>query len=59
MVRLDRIELDMTTLERELEVAPIVEKIVETRLGWFGHVERKLLDYVVRRVDQMERIQVT
>jgi len=49
----------MTTLERELEVAPIVEKIVETRLGWFGHVERKLLDYVVRRVDQMERIQVT
>jgi len=35
-------------------VAPIVEKMVETRLRWFGHVERRLVDFVVRRVDQME-----
>jgi len=28
--------------------------MVETRLRWFGHVERRLVDFVVRRVDQME-----
>jgi len=40
-------------------VAPIVEKMVETRLRWFGHVERRLVDFVVRRVDQMEGSQIT
>jgi len=35
-------------------VAPIVEKMVESRLSWFGHVERKHLDFVVRRLDQVE-----
>ena len=39
-------------------VAPIVEKLVENRLRWFGHVERRLVDAVVRRVDQMEESQV-
>ena len=39
-------------------VAPIVEKLVENRLKWFGHVERRLVDVVVRRVDQMEEGQV-
>jgi hypothetical protein len=29
----------------------IVEKVVETRLGWFVHVEKSLVNYVVRRVD--------
>ena len=43
----------MTPLER-VGVAPIVEKLVENRLTWFGHVERRPLDAVVRRVDQME-----
>ncbi|XP_040866013.1 plant cysteine oxidase 3 isoform X6 [Glycine max] len=38
-------------------VAPIVEKMVENRLRWFGHVERRPVDSVVRRVDQMERRQ--
>jgi len=41
VVRLDEIKLEMTTLERELGVAPIVEKTVESRLRWFGHVERR------------------
>ena len=27
------------------------------RLSWFWHVERRRVDYVVRIVDQMERIQ--
>ena len=35
-------------------VAPIVEKLVENRLRWFGHLERRPVDAVVRRVDQME-----
>ena len=38
--------------------APIVEKLVENRLRWFGHVERRPMDAVVRRVDQMEDSQV-
>jgi hypothetical protein len=62
VVRLDEIGLGMTPLERERErervgVAPIVEKMVENRLRWFGHVERRLVDAVVRRVDQMEESQ--
>ena len=40
-------------------VAPIVKKMVENRLGWFGHVERRLVDSMVRRVYQMERSQTT
>jgi len=55
---LDGIELEMTTLER-VGVAPIVENIVETRLRWFEHVERRRVDSVVRRVDQIERSQIT
>jgi len=35
-------------------VATIVEKMVETRLMWFGHIERKIVDFVVRKVDQLE-----
>jgi hypothetical protein len=37
-----------------VRVAPIVEELVENRLRWFGHVERRPVDTVVRRVDQME-----
>jgi len=40
-------------------VAPRVEKMVENCLRWFGHVKRKPVDYVVRRVDQMEDSQIT
>jgi len=32
--------------------------LVENRLRWFGHVERRHVDAVVRRVDQMEESQV-
>jgi hypothetical protein len=37
----------------------IVEKMVETRLRWFEHVERRPVDFVVIRVDQMEGSQIT
>lgn len=40
----------MTILERIIGVTPKVEKMVENRLMWFGHVERRRVDYVVRRV---------
>lgn len=40
-------------------VKPIVEKIVEYRLRWFGHVEGRSVGFMVRRVDQMERCQTT
>jgi hypothetical protein len=43
----------MTTLER-VGVAPLVEKMVEARLRWSGHVERRPVDSVARRVGQME-----
>jgi len=40
VVRLDEIGLEMTILERErVGVPTIVEKVVENRRRWFGHVE--------------------
>ncbi|KAL5188110.1 hypothetical protein HKD37_05G013655 [Glycine soja] len=44
-------------IRERVRVAPIVEKMVENRLRWFGHVERRPVDSVVRRVAQMERRQ--
>ena len=46
------------TIRERVGVAPIVEKLVENRLRWFGHVERRPVDAVVRRVDQIEESQV-
>ena len=54
--RHDRIRNDI--IRERVGVAPIVEKLVENRLRWFGHVERRPVDAVVRRVDQMEESQV-
>jgi len=47
----------MTPLGR-VGVAPIVEKMVENRLRWFGHVERRPIGVVVRRADQMDESQI-
>ena len=41
-----------------MRVAPIVEKLVENMLRWFEHVERRSVDAVVRRIDQMHESQV-
>jgi len=46
------------TIRERVGVALIVEKLVENRLRWFGHLERWPVDAVVRRVDQMEESQV-
>jgi len=32
---------------------------VETRLRWFGHMERRPIDFVVRRVNKIEGSQIT
>ena len=54
--RHDRIRND--TIRERVWVALIIEKLVANRLRWFGHVERRPVDAVVRRVDQMEESQV-
>jgi len=36
----------------------LVEKLVENKLKWFGHVERRPVDAVVRNVDQIEESRV-
>jgi len=56
LFKIDRFRND--TIRERVGVAPIVEKLVENRLRWFGHVERRLVDAMVRRVDQMEESQV-
>jgi hypothetical protein len=33
--------------------------MVETRHRWFGHVDRRLIDYVARLVDKMKDSQIT
>ncbi|KAM7524737.1 hypothetical protein LguiA_014639 [Lonicera macranthoides] len=50
--RKDRIRND--TIREGVEVALITEKMVESRLRWFGHVGRRPVNAVVRRVDYME-----
>jgi len=46
-------------IRERVGVAPIVEKMVDTRLRWIRHVERTPVDFVVRRVDQIEDSQIT
>lgn len=48
----------MTILE-SFGVPPMVEKMVENKLRWFGHIERIHVDFIVMRIDQMERNQIT
>jgi hypothetical protein len=45
--RHDKIRND--NIRERVGVVPIVEKMVETQLRWFGHVERRFV--VLRRVD--------
>lgn len=33
--------------------------MLETKLRWFQHVERRHVDYIVRRLDQIEESQIT
>ena len=51
----DRIRNDH--IRERVEVAPISEKMREYRLRWYGHVQRRELDELVRIVEQMVREQ--
>jgi len=46
------------TIRERVGVATIVEKLVENILRWFGHVDRRPVDAVVRRVYQTEESHV-
>lgn len=41
-------------IKGKVGVAPFEEKMVESRLRWFGHVTRRQIEVRIRRVDQME-----
>lgn len=44
-------------IQDEFGVPPIEEiqeKMTETQLRWFGHVRRRPMEFLVRKVDQME-----
>lgn len=46
-------------IREKVGVTLIVEKMVENRLRWFRHVERRQVDSVVRKVYEMEDSQTT
>lgn len=46
-------------IREKIGVASIIEKLVETWLRLFGLVETIPVDFVVKRVDQMESSQIT
>jgi len=50
-IRRNKIRNDM---RERVRVALIVEKMVDTRLRWFEHVERRPVDSVVMRVSDGE-----
>jgi len=57
--RYDRYRIRNDNIKERVGVAPIVEKMIETQLRWFGRVEGRLVDSVLSRVDQVENSQIT
>lgn len=57
MVVLDRIILEMTML-RESWGSAYCRKDSENWLRWFGHVERRLVDFEVRSIYMMGSSQI-
>ncbi|KAI0504889.1 hypothetical protein KFK09_015843 [Dendrobium nobile] len=41
-------------IHEKVEVAPVIDKIRESRLRWFGHIKRRPSDDPVRRVDVLD-----
>lgn len=48
----------MNKYEKTVKVAPIVEKMRENCLRWFGHVQRRILSAPVRKCDDISLNQV-
>lgn len=42
-------------IRERVEIPPIVEKKIENKLRWYEHVEKKLIDSMIRRVYQIEK----
>ena len=51
-IRLDRIKNVMIT--ERVGVAPLEDKLRETRLRWFGHVKRRNVNALVRRCEAID-----
>lgn len=43
---------------RVLLLVPIEEKMVKSRLRWFGHVRRRSIEALLGRIDQIEEIPI-
>jgi len=50
----DKIRND--SIRERVGVASVLENMVETRLRWFGHLERRHVDSLVRRVDHDSQV---
>ena len=44
-------------IRKKVGVAPIIEKLVETRLRWFGHIQRRPLEALVHKQTKWKIIQ--
>ena len=51
MVKLEKIRVRNEDIRKMVGVAPIQDKLRENRLRWFGHVQRRPIEAVVRRCD--------
>ena len=51
-IRQDRIRNEC--IREKVRVTPIAEKMVESHLRWFGHVQRRPIEASVKRVDQID-----
>lgn len=51
-IRWDKIEI---TILKSVEITLIVEKMIKNRLKWFKHENTRLINYVVRRVEQIKK----
>jgi hypothetical protein len=46
-------------IKERVRVTSFVENMVEIRFRWLGHVEKRYVDYVVRKTDLMKCNQIT
>ena len=53
--RLDRIR--NVVIRKKVGVAPIEDKMRETRLRWFGHIMRRCINALVRRCEMITLMQ--
>lgn len=52
MTRWDKTQND--NIRENIEITPIIKKIVENKQRWYLHVDRKFVNFVVKRVNYNE-----